>query len=144
MEPGKDYTGSASGVVLLNEQNEIFLMRRTAKTRNDHNLWSIPGGKIEYQEKAIDAAVRETEEECGVRVAHTDLEYIGYIDHVLEKEQQHWIAQIYVARVWKGEPWNCEPEKCSEIEWFSSENIPSDLSGVVEGAVQLLKDEGIW
>lgn len=142
MKPGIDYIGTASGVVLLNENNEIFLMRRTAETRNDHNLWSIPGGKIEYGETSLDAAIRETEEEAGVVVE--ELEYIGYVDHIIREENQHWIPQVYVAREWEGEPMNMEPEKCSEIDWFSQDDIPSDLSGVVEGAIDLLREKGIW
>lgn len=134
---GKMYPGVAAGMILLNEKGELFLMRRTPKTRNDHGKWSIPGGKVELNEKVEDAVVRETLEEADVSVE--ELEYLGYVDHILEGESQHWVAQIFLAKKWEGEPKNLEPGNFSEVAWIALDAIPEDSSQVVKGAVKLLK-----
>jgi len=133
---GKTFPGSAAGIVILNNKNEIFLMQRSEKSRNDHNMWSIPGGKVELNESVEDAVIRETKEEADVDVQ--ELEHLGYADHILPEYNQHWIAQIFLATKWTGEPKNMEPNNFDDVGWFSLDNIP-ESSDVVTRAIELLK-----
>ncbi len=50
----------AAGGVVFNENNEVLVIKRDG-------LWDLPKGKIEKQEKKKKAAVREVEEECGIK-----------------------------------------------------------------------------
>ncbi len=134
---GKEFPGSAAGMILLNDTNEIFLMRRSSNTRNDHNMWSIPGGRVEMNEKVEDAAKRETLEECGVTVE--EVQHLGFVDHILNEYSQHWIPQIFLATKWTGDPMNCEKDKCEEVGWYALDHLPEDRSQVVTDAVQLLQ-----
>lgn len=54
---------AAGGLVRKNGQ--FLLIRRLGK-------WDLPKGKLEKDEKMKDAAVREVEEECGIRVARRE------------------------------------------------------------------------
>ena len=53
--------GAAGGLV-KNEAGEYLFIYRNDK-------WDLPKGKIEKAERVKDAAVREVEEECGIKVS---------------------------------------------------------------------------
>lgn len=138
MEVGTMYPGAAAGVIILNDKNEIFLLQRSKVTRNDHGLWSLPGGKVEFYEKVEDAIKRETLEECGVQLEQ--FKHLGYIDHILHEYKQHWIPQIFLAEKWSGEPKNMEPENFSNTQWFALDSVPKESSQVVFDSIKLYKN----
>jgi len=51
-------------VVVSDDQAHVLLLRREL-----YFLWDLPGGGIEKSERPADAAIRETDEETGYRVA---------------------------------------------------------------------------
>lgn len=63
---------AAVGAVCL-RGDEVLLIRRGAPPLENH--WSLPGGRIEWGERAANAALRELKEETGC-----DGELIGLID----------------------------------------------------------------
>jgi 8-oxo-dGTP pyrophosphatase MutT (NUDIX family) len=52
----------AAGGLVQNERNEFLFIFR-------NNKWDLPKGKVEKKEKIKIAAVREVEEECGIKVS---------------------------------------------------------------------------
>ena len=68
-EPGPDASKSAVLLLLTGKDNKIkILLTLRAKTLANHSgQISFPGGKIEEKETVIDAALRETEEETGIK-----------------------------------------------------------------------------
>jgi len=50
----------AAGGLVLNENQEVLMIFRRGK-------WDLPKGKLEKDEKIKDCAVREVEEECGLK-----------------------------------------------------------------------------
>ncbi|MCK5476040.1 MAG: NUDIX hydrolase [Candidatus Pacebacteria bacterium] len=61
-------------LVLVNDENEILLV----KERNNYDVWTVPGGEVDYDKKEqfIDAAIRETEEEVGISVEKNNAELL--------------------------------------------------------------------
>lgn len=57
---------AASAIVMRDAPLEVLLLRRSEKSSFVPNAWVFPGGAIESGESAVDAAVRETLEECGI------------------------------------------------------------------------------
>lgn len=51
----------AAGGLVKNEENKYLFIKRNGK-------WDLPKGKLEPNEKKKAAAVREVEEECGIRI----------------------------------------------------------------------------
>ena len=91
-----------AGVVCL-RGGEVLLIRRGKPPRQGE--WSLPGGRIEWGERAADAALRELEEETGVRG-----EMLGLLDVVdgLFSDQagppdHHYVLVDYAVRWRSGE-----------------------------------------
>lgn len=139
MNPGKDYIGIGTGIALLNDKNEVLLMKRGGDAKNERNYWTLPGGKVDFGETLKDAVIREAKEELGVNVEVTD--QLPAHDHILPEEGQHWVTNVFLGKITSGEPVICEPHKCEEIEWFSLVTLPSPIGKMSQGALEYLKSK---
>lgn len=123
---GKDHVGVGGGILILNKKGEALLMKRGKKASNEVGYWTQPGGTIEFGEKAIEGLRREIKEELDVTIDIWG--YLPHVDHIIKKENQHWIAIIYLAKIKSGTPKILEPHKCDEIRWFSLKKLPKKLT----------------
>lgn len=127
MKPGKDYIGVGCGALIFNDKNELLLMKRSKKIEVHHstvNMWSTPGGEVEFQEKIEDAVKREVREELGVEIEI--IKFIGFNDQILKKAGVHWTCHEFMCKIKSGEPKNMEPKKCDELRWFKINDIPKN------------------
>ncbi len=104
----------AAGGFVKNENKNYLFIRR-------NNLWDLPKGKLEIGEKKKDAAVREVEEECGIKVAVLEKK-LTKTYHVYELKGKivlkisHWYAmgakanQKLVPQLEEG---------ITDVKWFS-------------------------
>lgn len=89
----------AVGVVCL-RGDEVLLIRRGRAPRLGE--WSLPGGRIEPGERAVDAALRELREETGVTAEITGL--VEVVDGLFPEVDTHYVLIDYAARWVSGEP----------------------------------------
>jgi 8-oxo-dGTP diphosphatase len=89
----------AVGVVCF-RGGEVLLIRRGRPPRQGE--WSLPGGRIEPGERAVDAALRELDEETGVRARITGL--IDVVDGLFPDAGRHYVLIDYLAEWTSGEP----------------------------------------
>lgn len=87
------------GVVCLKGERVLLIRRGTEPRRGE---WSIPGGRIEPGERAVDAALRELKEETGVDAVVTGL--LAVVDGVFPEHDRHYVMIDFRAEWSGGEP----------------------------------------
>lgn len=125
MQASIDYIGIGVGGILINKEGDILLLKRNRPP--EAGCWSIPGGAIEYGERAEEAVLRELKEETGLACAVTD--FLGFHDYILPEEHRHWLSLFFVVISREtAEPVNAEPNKHVRIQWFNRDNLPDSLT----------------
>ena len=89
----------AVGVVCLRGDSVLLIRRGTPPRQGE---WSLPGGRIEPGERAVEAALRELREETGVEAGITGL--IDVVDGLFPEAGRHYVLIDYAARWVSGEP----------------------------------------
>ena len=128
MKAGKDFIGVGVGATILNNKNEILLLKRRqsiSEDRTTSGMWSVPGGEVDFMETIEDAIKREVREEIGVDVEI--VKHIGYTDQILKKSKVHWSCHHFLCKIKGGEPKVIEPNKFEKLEWFSIDKLPKNL-----------------
>ena len=86
------------GVICFRGDEVLIIRRGKAPRLGD---WSIPGGRLEWEEPVKACALRELLEETGVRA-----ELVGLVDVIdgMFGEGRHYVLIDYAARWIEGEP----------------------------------------
>ncbi len=132
MTIGKDYIGVGCGAFILNENNELLLQQRIKSP--EAGFWSIPGGRLEMFETFESAVKREVKEETGVDIEVID--ELGICDHIIESEQKHWVSPSFLCKITKGEPKIMEPTKHADMQWFSLDHLPENITITTQNAIE--------
>jgi len=70
----------AAHVWIVTPDGRILLQRRSRRKENNPGLWDVSAaGHVSAGEGAIESAIREVEEELGLRMAASELRHIGTI-----------------------------------------------------------------
>lgn len=127
--------------IIINDNNEVLLGRR-ANTEWFADYYGLLGGKIEHNESATHALVRELYEELGVTVDPQNVQSV-HVMHFYGVDTMPCIALFFVVRTWQGEIQNKEPHKNVTLEWFPLDNLPTTMIPRHAKALQLLS-QGIF
>lgn len=105
-----------------------ILLQRRQNTGFADGLWDFSfSGHVEHGESMTEAAIREAEEEIGVEIAPSDIDFVALV-HKREKQiDLTYLNAYFVCDKFCGQPHICEADKCSQLAWFDIENLPDDL-----------------
>lgn len=90
---------------------EVLMMVRHKEP--NLGLWVAPGGKVELHESPRECALRELEEETGLRAR--DLQFRGLVTEVSPVQHWQWLLFIYIATEWAGDLQGDERE--GRLQW---------------------------
>ena len=115
-------------VFMINSKKEILLQKRSAIKESNPNRWTVSAsGHLVTGDSSYEAAVRETEEELGIKVKTQKLEYLFTV-----KEQQrpkegfldNEFIDIYWLLMDNDIPnFKIQKEEVAEIRWVSYEEF---------------------
>jgi len=110
---------------------QILLLRRFNTGFRDGE-YSVPAGHLDGDETVMAAAVREAEEETGVRIEADDIVFSSVMHRNEGDERVDFFVHVLK---WQGEPVNTEPEKCDELIWADVQALPINTIPYIRRAI---------
>ncbi len=120
--------GVGFGVMIL-KKSKVLLGHRHENPEKASSLlhgegtWTMPGGKLHFQENLKEGAIREVFEETGIKVK--DLEAISISNDIVQ--DAHFVTIGFLCGDFEGEAEVREPDEITEWKWFDLNNLPSPL-----------------
>jgi isopentenyldiphosphate isomerase len=62
---------------VINSKHEILIQQRTSTTKKFPNMWGTTAGAVKANETSLAAAMRELQEELGLKTTVAEMEFIG-------------------------------------------------------------------
>lgn len=137
--------GLGVGIMVLRENKILLGLRNPDKVKASSELqgqgtWTMPGGKVEFMEKLIDAAKRELEEETSLKA--TKLDFLCISDDMTDTA--HYVTAGFIVREYTGEVKTMEPETILEWKWFDLNALPSNLYKPSQKCIEKYKESIIY
>ncbi|OGZ67866.1 MAG: hypothetical protein A3D35_00705 [Candidatus Staskawiczbacteria bacterium RIFCSPHIGHO2_02_FULL_34_9] len=126
-------------VYILLEQNGKILLGRRCNTGYQDGNYQVPAGHVEEGELPTEAVIRETKEEVDVDLSLNDLElvHVGYRSK--HDPSGDRLDLFFKAKKWNREVKNMEPHKCDDLQWFSFNKLPENMTFHVREAIRCIQ-----
>jgi len=98
-------------VVIFNKKGRVLLCHR-----RDMDIWTLPGGAVENSELPDEAAIRETQEETGLKVKIKDL--VG----IYGKPHRDELVFVFIGKAVDGKL--METPESDESRYFKTHKLP--------------------
>lgn len=123
-----------SKIVIKNDEGEALLLLRGSTAPSRPLTWDLPGGIIEANEEASDAAIRETSEEVGFDISDYDL---TKIDKYKDYKYCWTVYETTVTNPKVEISWEHDEFKWASIkELKQTKNMPGFLKNIVLNALK--------
>lgn len=125
----------AAGGLAENESGELLLIFR-------HNKWDLPKGKLKKKEDVPMGAIREVEEECGVK----NLSIVGTLNptyHIYQLKEQLVIKKTFWFKMFCEKNQVLTPqldEGITKVEWFKKQDLKTVYENTYGSITQVLKE----
>ena len=126
-------------VIITNNKKEILLGKRSKNSYFYPDLWGLPGGMLEYNEKLEQGAKREVSEELGVEIQIIKQSTKSYENLPTKDCRLHSVDIPFYAKIISGKP---KPkDETSEVKWFKPSEIKKMKLAYTHK--EILKKEGL-
>ena len=122
-------------IIVTTKGEHFFLSKRLDKRKPFFNMWQCPGGSVDQGEDNVTAACRELEEEMGISIFPTDLNYISQRVRTYRNGVKYLAINYHYEIPEHVYPEQTEPHKSSEWEPFTLDEM-EDLN-IIPGVQQI-------
>ncbi|MFJ4343167.1 NUDIX domain-containing protein [Streptomyces sp. NPDC088915] len=112
-------------VVAVTDDSRVLLIKRGWPPFENH--WALPGGHVDDGETGLRAAVRELEEETGVRVAEDELRLVGVWDQPDRDPRGRYVTVTYLATV-PATTQAVAGDDARDARWWPLTDLPEQLA----------------
>ena len=113
------------GVGVMVKRGGRYLLGFRNGTERGESTWSTPGGSVALAETVLACAMRELEEQTGLRAERARV--VSQTRNRLGDGRQWQSVFVAVDVVGNAEPELREPQKCDAWGWFEPRSLPSPL-----------------
>ncbi|MDD4785025.1 MAG: NUDIX hydrolase [Candidatus Shapirobacteria bacterium] len=106
---------------LIKKDNKFLVTHRSSINDYMPNIWDIPGGTIEFGEKAIDALNREIKEETGLTV---DVGNFIFCYDFLSNPERYQFQMVYECEYKNGDV-KLDPQEHDDFKWVTLDELES-------------------
>lgn len=118
--------------VIVRKDNKVLLGKRVSS--HGSGTWSFPGGKLDLWENPEQCAIRETQEETGLKIKN--LKQSIFTNDIFKEENKHYITLFFIADYDGGEAKVMEPDKCEKWDWFEWSKLPEPLFSPIKNYLE--------
>jgi ADP-ribose pyrophosphatase YjhB (NUDIX family) len=127
----------AAGGVISNDNEQILIIKR-------HNLWDLPKGKMEKNEKYEETAIREIGEEVSFKnITITGKLASSYHTYILQDKlvlkKTHWFTMKHEG---DEKPIPLANEDITEAVWIKTSDIDQILANTYSSIIDVLQNAG--
>ncbi|MGW5003170.1 NUDIX domain-containing protein [Streptomyces hydrogenans] len=112
-------------VVAVTDDGRVLLIKRGWDPYEGH--WALPGGHVDRGETGLRAAVRELEEETGVRVTEDELRLVGVWDQSDRDPRGRYVTVTYLAAV-PADTRATAGDDARDARWWPLSDLPERLA----------------
>ena len=119
-----------------NEKTQVLLIKRGSEPCKD--MWALPGGFMNIDESAEEAATRELKEETGIDVK--EVTQVGAYSKV-DRDPRERVITIAFYTVIDNPVRAVGQDDAKQAEWFTLDNLPTlafDHSEILSAAIGML------
>ncbi|RDI69542.1 NUDIX hydrolase N-terminal domain-containing protein [Halopelagius longus] len=121
-----------AAAALFDENGQILLVKQPSLKTAGNGKWVMPGGYVDPGEQPVEAAVRETREETGLKVRPVSLVDGYWIDAPTKDGPHGAVTLLYYCHVVGGDLKACNESQA--VRYWSIEEVPSWFTYAYEGA----------
>jgi 8-oxo-dGTP pyrophosphatase MutT (NUDIX family) len=140
LKKGVDYIGVCVVYFCHDGKGNVVMAKRTPKTRDEHGVWDIGGGGLEFGGSVEQTIRQEIKQEYCTDVL--EFEFLGYRDVHREHDgkKTHWVALDFKVLIDPHQVANGEPHKFEEVKWFTLDALPEKTHSQFPKFLELYKD----
>lgn len=135
MENDKNLRPKVGIGVLVFKDDKVLMGKR--KSSHGTGEYAGTGGHLEHVESFEQCAKRETLEEAGIQIENVRFLCLVNVKDYAPKHD----VDIGLIAAWKaGQPKVMEPEKLENWNWYTIDNLPSPLFGMIPKYIESYKN----
>ena len=111
------------GMFIINNKKQILLQKRSANKRFNPNKWALCAGHVDADEELEIAAIREIEEEIGIKISIEELHLLEKMEIKKRDNNSHITRYYYVMCNEDESEFRIQEDELSEVKWFDIDDI---------------------